>query len=238
MNGTLARQAPMPRPAAKRADKLAGVVTALALHAVAIALLLQYAPARTALREAVPLMVKLITPEAPKPVVKPDVLPKPLPVKPVTRPEPPRPTPQPVLAVPEESPVAAAVAPVVPVVEKPVEAPPAPVVQTAAPAEPVAAPKPPPVIAPVFSADYLNNPAPAYPPLARRQGQQGKVMLRVYVSAGGLAEQVEIRASSGHTALDQAARAAVLRWRFVPARQGNQPVAAWVLVPITFTLES
>jgi protein TonB len=29
----------------------------------------------------------------------------------------------------------------------------------------------------------------------------------------------------------------VRRWKFVPARQGERPVAAWVLVPILFRLE-
>ena len=65
----------------------------------------------------------------------------------------------------------------------------------------------------------------------------GKVMLRVYVSAQGAAEKVEIRTPSGSLHLDQAAREAVERWKFVPARQGDEPVAAWVLVPITFVLE-
>lgn len=61
--------------------------------------------------------------------------------------------------------------------------------------------------------------------------------MRVFVNAAGSADQVQIRNSSGHNLLDQAALNAVRRWRFVPARQGDQPVAAWVLVPITFTLE-
>jgi protein TonB len=107
-----------------------------------------------------------------------------------------------------------------------------------APQAPLPAPTPAPLTPPNFDAAYLNNPPPVYPPLARRQGLSGKVVLRVYVSAAGSAEQVEIRTSSSHALLDQAARNAVLRWRFVPARQGDQPVAAWVLVPITFTLES
>ena len=38
--------------------------------------------------------------------------------------------------------------------------------------------------------------------------------------------------------LDQAALDAVRQWRFVPARQGEQAVAAWVLVPIQFALEN
>jgi len=68
-------------------------------------------------------------------------------------------------------------------------------------------------------------------------GEHGKVMLRVYVSAQGRAERVEVRTSSGSQRLDQAARAAVEQWKFVPARQGDDPVAAWVIVPITFVLE-
>ncbi|MEQ1773769.1 MAG: energy transducer TonB, partial [Burkholderiales bacterium] len=114
----------------------------------------------------------------------------------------------------------------------PIEAAPAPV------AAPVAKLAPAPVTPPNFNADYLNNPAPSYPSLSRRQGQQGKVLLRVFVNVTGSADQVQIRNSSGHDLLDQAALNAVHHWRFVPARQGVQPVAAWVLVPITFTLES
>ena len=102
---------------------------------------------------------------------------------------------------------------------------------TAAPAAPA------PVTPPVFSADYLQNPAPAYPSLARRQGQQGRVVLRVLVNATGAAEQLEVRTSSGHAALDGAALEAVRRWRFVPARQGAEPVPAWVLIPLNFFLQ-
>jgi protein TonB len=68
-------------------------------------------------------------------------------------------------------------------------------------------------------------------------GQQGKVMLRVLVNSNGTTDKVEIRSSSGFDRLDDAALDAVRRWRFVPARQGDRPVAAWVLVPIIFALE-
>ncbi len=215
-----------------RADQFAGVATALLLHGVVIAVLVQYAPAREVLTQAVPLMVSLITPPAPKP----DALPKPLPVKPMQRAEP-RPTSlPPVLATTPEAPAIATTQPVPPT---PVDPVPAPVVaQTAPPAPAPPAPvKAAPVTPPNFNADYLNNPAPAYPAIARRQGHQGKVVLRVFVNAAGGADQVEVRSSSGYSTLDQAALNAVRRWRFVPARQGDQPVAAWVLVPLTFTLE-
>ena len=92
--------------------------------------------------------------------------------------------------------------------------------------------------APVFSAEYLNNPAPAYPRLSRQLGEQGKVLLRVRVTMEGRAAQIVEAQSSGSARLDEAARAAVRQWRFVPARRGGRAVDAWVLVPIVFTLET
>lgn len=99
------------------------------------------------------------------------------------------------------------------------------------------APAPAPVTPPRFNAAYLRNPAPAYPALSRRQREQGKVVLRVLVNAAGGAETVSIHTSSGFGRLDAAALEAVKQWKFVPARQGDRPVPAWVLVPISFTLE-
>lgn len=92
--------------------------------------------------------------------------------------------------------------------------------------------------APRFDADYLDNPPPAYPALARRTGEEGKVVLRVFVEASGRPGQVQIHASSGSARLDQAAQESVARWTFVPAQRGGEPVGAWVLVPIQFSLRS
>jgi periplasmic protein TonB len=101
----------------------------------------------------------------------------------------------------------------------------------------VVAPPPPVITAPIFAADYLDNPAPAYPSLSRRAGEQGRVVLRVLVSPSGKADEVEIRTSSGHHRLDESARDTVRRWRFIPAKRGDEPVQAWVLIPISFRLE-
>jgi protein TonB len=95
-----------------------------------------------------------------------------------------------------------------------------------------------PVTPPRFEADYLSNPPPAYPRAARDLGEQGLVVLRVRVSVQGLAEEIHVQTSSRYPRLDQAALAAVARWRFVPVRQGAEAVAAWVLVPVSFTLRS
>ena len=205
---------------------MAGVGATILLHAAVIAVLLQFQPVRSALTQAVPTMVSLVT--SPPVVEKPKEPPRPLPVKPRVQRVEPRPEPPPlVTAVTEAPPPPSAPAPqsIAP------PAPPAPV--AAAPT----APPPGPVVPPNFNAAYLNNPPPAYPTLSRRVGQQGKVVLRVLVNAAGNPDKVEIRTSSGFDRLDDAALDAVRRWRFVPARQGEAPVAAWVLVPIIFTLE-
>lgn len=62
-------------------------------------------------------------------------------------------------------------------------------------------------------------------------------MLRVWVDANGLPDRIELEASSGYRRLDSAAIETVKRWKFVPARRGDQAIAAAVLVPIVFKLE-
>ncbi|MCX7218379.1 MAG: TonB family protein [Burkholderiales bacterium] len=89
-----------------------------------------------------------------------------------------------------------------------------------------------------FDAAYLNNPAPAYPLISRRQGEFGKVLLLVQVTPHGTAAQVEIKQSCGFPRLDEAALEAVRKWHFVPARHGDVAVAASVVVPLSFKLNS
>ena len=150
----------------------------------------------------------------------------PPPAKPLRRP--PLAQPRPVLAVTNSPPSTSSfvVAP----------QPPAP------PVQPMAAPPAPPapivaVVAARFDADYLHNPKPVYPSLSRRNSEEGRVMLKVRVSAQGNALDVAISKSSGYSRLDTAAADAVTRWRFVPAKRGDEPVESSVIVPITFALE-
>jgi protein TonB len=164
-------------------------------------------------------MVRLIAPSRPE--AKPSVEPrKP---QPIVKPRPRPPEPLPLVAAPVETPSPS------PILVPPPPPPPEPAPVVVAP--PVV------VTAPIFAADYLENPPPPYPVLARRAGEQGRVVLRVLVSAGGRADDVEIRSSSGHPRLDESARDTVRRWRFVPAKRGDAPVPAWVLIPISFSLE-
>ena len=78
---------------------------------------------------------------------------------------------------------------------------------------------------------------PEYPPTARRLGQEGTVVLLIYVQADGKVSDVKIQKSSGFDKLDEAAlREAKRSWRFIPAKEGNTPVAEWGQFAVTFRL--
>jgi len=85
-------------------------------------------------------------------------------------------------------------------------------------------------------ARYRETPRPDYPESARRDGREGRVLLRVLVDDQGRSKQVEINNSSGSDALDRAAAEAIKRWRFHPARHGDKPVESWLRIPIEFRL--
>lgn len=198
-----------------------------------------------------PLQVEL---RAQPPKVEPPVVaPKPLPVQapplPRERPQPAAAKSRPENVLPREAP--------------PVEVPRAPILTAPAPSDapadvaaapaapeprPVPAAEPPrappapavvpaPVTPPRSDAAYLSNPKPLYPLAARRRGDQGTVLVRVMVTADGLAARASLEKSSGHPALDEAALSAVKSWRFVPAQQGGRAVEAPYTVPVVFKLD-
>jgi protein TonB len=99
-------------------------------------------------------------------------------------------------------------------------------------------PPPPPVIPPRVDATQLNNPIPPYPAASRRLGEEGKVLLDVYLLADGTVGQIKIKVSSGYPRLDEAALAAVKRWHYVPASRGGEPIPYWYVQPIVFSLRN
>ncbi|WP_310491337.1 energy transducer TonB [Dechloromonas sp.] len=212
MSYTLSRPSPFQR---------SGLLTAvIGLH-VGVFLLILAAKTVVPQIMEIPLVVDLLeTQEIKKePVAKPLPMTKPVAVK---TPQ----TPAPKAAAPVVEATQSTIPAPAAVVAAPVEAKPAPV---APPAEPVSQAR--------FDADYLKNPAPAYPPLSRRMGEEGKVVLRVSVNAQGSADGVEIRTSSGSQRLDESAQKTVRNWKFIPAKRGESAVQSWVLVPIIFKLE-
>lgn len=208
-------------PAESRAARTLRLALTVGLHLllIAVALTATVRPQLAQLaREIEVRLVELRPPEPP--AAKPEP-PRPLPqvARPVVKREP---APPPAMTAAPEAPAPAAAFTVPPQPPAPAaEAPPAPAALTAA----------------RFDADYLHNPKPAYPVMSRRLGEQGRVVLNVRVLADGTPEKVEVKAGSGYPRLDQAALEAVARWRFVPAKRGDLPVEAWVLVPLNFSLD-
>jgi protein TonB len=93
--------------------------------------------------------------------------------------------------------------------------------------------------APVRAAPVpVDTPAPAYPGAARRAEIEGVVRLEADVAADGTVTGVRVLESSGSSMLDDAAEAAVRRWRYEPATEDGVAVAATVrLPPIRFRLQ-
>lgn len=90
---------------------------------------------------------------------------------------------------------------------------------------------------PSIPASYAaSNRKPNYPALSRRYEEVGTVLLRLLVTAEGSAAEVQIKKTSGHALLDEAARSAVQDWRFHPATADGKPVAQWYQLSIPFTL--
>lgn len=113
----------------------------------------------------------------------------------------------------------------------------------AAAAAPAAAPVSAPAAAPAkvelpsSAADYLQNPAPAYPPISKRLGEQGKVLVRVLIGPDGAPQKAELKRSSGFDRLDRAALDYVMKCRYVPGKVGGVPQAMWHEAPVNFILE-
>jgi protein TonB len=73
--------------------------------------------------------------------------------------------------------------------------------------------------------------------MSKRLGEQGTVIIHVLIGVDGLAQQAEIRQSSGFDRLDQIALKTVKSWRYVPGKRGGVAEAMWFDVPIKFELK-
>jgi protein TonB len=191
------------------------------------------------------IFVSLITADStPEPM-----LPEPMPPEP--QPTPPKPvpvvkqtiTPPPVIPVINKTLSEQAIT--TPPVPPQPPAPPQPAV-VAPPTEPVppapamSAPPPPPSQPKTVSTgvEYLQAPAPEYPPIARRMGEEGRVTLRVLVNENGRPTRVDVQKTSGSPRLDEAARQAVLHAMFKPHIEDGKAISVYAIVPITFHLDN
>jgi protein TonB len=60
--------------------------------------------------------------------------------------------------------------------------------------------------------------------------------LKVLVDEAGRPKDIQVATSSGFSRLDEAAKQAVRRWKFVAATDGSKAISVWTQVSITFRL--
>lgn len=85
---------------------------------------------------------------------------------------------------------------------------------------------------------FKARPTPiSYPRLAKRRGQQGKVLIEVWIDDKG--EQIKhfIVDSSGFSTLDSAALSAISNWKFDVSTEHGYAIAHRVQIPVNFTLD-
>jgi protein TonB len=90
---------------------------------------------------------------------------------------------------------------------------------------------------PASQLGFLVPPNTLYPARSRKAGEQGTVMVRVFVDVAGRPAQVTLETSSGHPALDEAALSSVRGAQFRPYSEGGVAKTVWVRVPINFVLQ-
>jgi len=86
--------------------------------------------------------------------------------------------------------------------------------------------------------DNARNRHPNYPESSRRRGEQGVVLVELFVDPSGRVAEVRLLESSGFAALDAATLGALRDWRFRPAERAGLPVAARIIHPVHFRLET
>lgn len=83
-------------------------------------------------------------------------------------------------------------------------------------------------------ARLLKSVSPAYPPFARYNGVSGDVTMDALIDASGNVTQV--KATSGPGLLRDAAIAAVLQWKYEPARLNGKPLPTRLTVTLKFRI--
>ncbi len=201
-------------------DRLAGIAITIAVHVlIAVAALTTVQVVRPKMMQELSVQ---ITPERPKPLEEPKVLPKLAPPAPVTAP-----VPEVVIQTAPPPPVTA---------QSPVAAPVAPQVAPA----PVTAPQGTGESRDSFLARLLAqlNRVKQYPRAARQAHIEGVVMLHFVMDAQGKLMSFDIAKSSGRPVLDNEALALIQRAQLPPLPAGFPTGTLDAVVPIQFFLNS
>jgi TonB family protein len=87
----------------------------------------------------------------------------------------------------------------------------------------------------VITGEAVSLPKPAYPPLAKQMGIQGKVSVQVLIDESG--KVISAKAIDGSPALMHAAQRAAFEARFKPTRLSDQPVKVSGVITYNFVLQ-
>jgi TonB family protein len=71
---------------------------------------------------------------------------------------------------------------------------------------------------------------PAYPAKSREAGEEGAVDIGLEIDTDGHVSDSRILHSSGHSALDEAARAALAQCHYLPGESDGQPETLWLTI--------
>lgn len=143
--------------------------------------------------------------------------------------EPPPPPPPPTIDIPP----AAFIPPPEVVVQAP--PPPATAIKAVTPREQVIVRRVPKRTSPVINA-RRNCPEPEYPALSLRLSERGTVMLAFLIGVDGRVKESKIQESSGFPRLDEAARRALSRCRFIPGTVDGRVEESWANLLYTWKI--
>jgi protein TonB len=82
-----------------------------------------------------------------------------------------------------------------------------------------------------------SRPTPVvYPADAQRAGEEGVVLLDVYVAYNGRAQKIDVAQSSGYRDLDNAAVETAANWHYVPALRDGDTASDWSKVQVVYRM--
>jgi protein TonB len=79
---------------------------------------------------------------------------------------------------------------------------------------------------------------PVYPEMARRTGVEGKVILQAVIHKDGTVGDIQVlRAPQPDLGFSEAAKEAVVQWRYQPGKQGDRPVDVIFTIVVDFRID-
>ncbi len=79
---------------------------------------------------------------------------------------------------------------------------------------------------------------PEYPPIARKAGVEGKVILQIVIDEQGNVLTADVVFAQPSGIFEEAAIKAIMQWKFKPAKQRDKPIKVRMAWPMEFSLKA